>query len=159
MFMPVLTRVTCFRAWSLDHNPMFMPVLTRVTCFRAWSPDHNPMFMPVLTRVTCFRAWSLDHNPLFMPVLTRVTCFRACSLDHNPLFISCKGGAQRLMKKSRKKPERNGYFRKRMFTDVQRKDIIVKDALRGVSLFPAPHLQVCPHLVCGVQQPCCRGWS
>ena len=82
-----------------------------------------------------------------IPVLTTLTLFRTCYLDHNPLFIYCKGGTQRPIKKSQRKPERNGYFRKRIFTDIQRKDIMVKRSHRGVTLQPAPHLQVCPHLL------------
>ncbi|XP_070194975.1 phosphatidylinositol-glycan-specific phospholipase D-like isoform X2 [Littorina saxatilis] len=65
----------------------------------------------------------------------------ACTIDHNPLFIQCGDGKERQMQKGGKKPERNGFFRERKFTDVQGKDFIVKKLLRGVSLSPAPPLQ------------------
>jgi hypothetical protein len=57
--------------------------------------------------------------------------------------MQCKGlNNIALPPRSNKKPERNGFYRKRMFTNVTKNDFIVKKTLRGYKLQPAKHLQV-----------------
>ncbi|KAL8584655.1 hypothetical protein ACOMHN_002384 [Nucella lapillus] len=66
---------------------------------------------------------------------------QACQLDHNPLFIHCKGDKHGPLKKTRgRRPERNGFYRKRQFTGVRQKDIVVTERLRGVTLQPGPRV-------------------
>jgi hypothetical protein len=57
--------------------------------------------------------------------------------------MQCKGlNNIALPLRSNKKPERNGFYRKRMFTNVTKNDFIIKKTLRGYKLQPAKHLQV-----------------
>ena len=65
-----------------------------------------------------------------------------CALDRNPLFIQCKGDKQAQPQKSGRKAERNGYFRKRTFTEVGTDDVVVRNRLRGVQLSPGPAIKV-----------------
>ncbi|XP_076462719.1 phosphatidylinositol-glycan-specific phospholipase D-like isoform X2 [Babylonia areolata] len=67
----------------------------------------------------------------------------ACHLDHNPLYIGCQGQTDRPHKRSRggRRPERNGFYSPRRFTQVGREDVVVRKSLRGVTLQPDTQLQ------------------